>query len=92
MIRQRRVLLVLSHGSEFATNRPRNEGISVQLLFSILAHERRGQMESSDPKDQGGPAPVSERVDPSGTLFGYSKSAVDQPEDKRDEVDGSAPE
>jgi hypothetical protein len=49
-------------------------------------------MKSSDPQDQSESAPVSGRVELPGTLFGYSKSATDRPDDEGDEIDAVAPE
>jgi hypothetical protein len=59
-------------------------------VVDVLTEELRGPMEPSEPRDESGQTPRSERVEQPVTLFGYSRSSEDRIDTEDGDLDASA--
>jgi hypothetical protein len=58
-------------------------------VVDVLTEELRGPMEPSEPRDESGQTPRSERIEQPETLFGYSRSSEDRTDTEYGDLDAS---
>jgi hypothetical protein len=60
------------------------------IVVDVVTEELRGPMEPSEPRDESGQTPRSERVQHPETLFGYSRSSEEPTDTEDGDLDASA--